>query len=262
MSKDELLQVIEEEICKAQAQTALLVKNLDSGETLLEHEADKSMVSASIIKVPIMLSALELVKEGGYSLHSKFEMPEAAILYDTEVFEYGGGKYTLDELLVWMIINSDNTAANFLIDILTPDRINDFCRRYSLNATRLERKMLDYKAVEAGRNNYTSVKDMELLFCALHNRSILTPGLCDYALSVLKRQRHKKLAMRYIGDEVEAVHKTGALDCLKHDTGIFYLKNTSYYFAAFVSGAPDDGYAARWIGRISALVYEYYKDSK
>lgn len=259
MVKNELVQQIENEIWSAKAKISLLIKDLDTNEILVAHEAESTVVSASIIKVPIMLTALELIQEGRYSPDSIIEMPETVILQDTQVFEYDSGRVTLDELLVWMIINSDNSATNCLIDLLTMDRINDFCRRVSLKSTKLERKMLDYKAMEAGWNNYTSAQDMNLVFEALSHKSILTPELCEYAISILKRQRHKQLALRYIADDVIVAHKTGDLDFLKHDVGIFYLDKAKYYFGAFVTDAISDVYAEKWIGRISKLVYEYYK---
>jgi beta-lactamase class A len=211
-----------------------------------------------MIKVPIMLTALEMVQERKLSTDSMIELPASTILEDTEVFEYGAGKYTIEELLVWMIINSDNTATNCLIDFITMDRINDFCQRMNLPCTKLERRMLDFKAVENGQNNYTSAGDMKALFKALYDQSILTPKLCDYAISILKRQRCKQNSMRYIKDEVIVAYKTGGLDFLNHDAGIFYLKNASYFFGAFVTESPDDDYGRRWIGRVSKLVYDYF----
>ena len=54
-----------------------------------------------------------------------------------------------------MIISSDNTACNVLIDILGMDNINSTIKSLNMNNTILERKMMDYKSIEAGKNNYT-----------------------------------------------------------------------------------------------------------
>ncbi len=259
MDKNELHKAVEKEITEAEAQVSLFVENLKTGEALISHKEDIPVVSASIIKVPILLTALERILKGELNKDSLITVPEAAILSDTEVFEYGEGRYTLDELLVWMIINSDNTATNCLIDLLTPDEVNRTCKNLALKNTKLERKMLDMDAVKNGYNNYTSAMDMKLVYKALYNKTILTPELCDYAISILLRQRHKQNSMRYITGEVKAAHKTGELDCLNHDAGIFYLKEADYYFGAFVWAAPDSVYGMKWIGRVSKLIYEYYR---
>ncbi len=259
MNRKELHTAVEREIEGAQAFVSFLVENLKTGEVLIAHKEDIPVVSASIIKVPVLITALEQIQKGKLKKTSLIQVCESAILEDTEVFEYKEGQYTLDELLVWMIINSDNTAANCLIDLLTKERINQTCRNLSLKNTRLERKMLNFEAVKWGYNNYTSAQDMGLVYRALYNKSILTPDLCDYAISILLRQRHKQNSMRYICDEVKIAHKTGELDFLNHDAGIFYLKEADYYFGAFVWDAPDHVYGMRWIGRVSKLVYEYYR---
>ncbi|QHQ61344.1 serine hydrolase [Anaerocolumna sedimenticola] len=259
MDKIALQKAVEEEIKEAQAKISLYIKNLKTGEVLFQHKEDLSVVSASIIKVPIMVAALEEIQKGVLSKDTLVTVPKSTILEDSEVFEYGERQYTLDELLVWMIINSDNTATNSLIDLLTMDKINQTCRQLNLKVTKLERKMLDFDAVKLGYNNYTSAMDMCLIYKALYDKSILTSDLCDYAVSILLRQRHKQNSMRYITDEVKIAHKTGSLDFLNHDAGIFYLKENDYYFGAFVWDAPDDVYGMKWIGRVSKMVYEYYR---
>lgn len=258
MDRKELLETIEKEIAGAQAKISLLVEDLNTGEVLFSYRKEIPVVSASIIKVPVMITALEQIRKGNLSKKTLITVHASTILEDTEVFEYGERQYTLDELLVWMIINSDNTAANCLIDLLTKEEINRTCQRLALRNTKLERKMLDFEAVKLGRNNYTSARDMKIVFQALYDKTILTPELCEYAFSILFRQRHKQNALRYISDAVAVAHKTGGLDFLNHDAGIFYLEDVRYYFGAFVWEAPDNVYGKRWIGRVSKAVYEYY----
>lgn len=262
MKKKQLQLKINKEIKNSEdekAKVSLLIYRLDEPEEVYSHNKDNRVISASLIKAAIMLTALGFIMEDKLNTNTPIQVSQDMILEDTEVFEYGAGSHTLDEILNWMIINSDNTAANVLIDYLGMDSINRYCRKLNLENTIIERKMLDFKAVELGLNNYTSAEDMLKIYKALNNHSILNDKLCDYALGILKRQRDKKLSMRYIYDDIKAAHKTGSLDYLRHDAGIFYLDNVTYYFGAFIYEAPSDDYASKWIGRISKLVYEYYK---
>ncbi|WMJ89381.1 serine hydrolase [Anaerocolumna sp. MB42-C2] len=259
MDKIALQKAVEKEIKGAQAKISLYIKNLKTGEVLFRYKEDLQVVSASIIKVLIMVTALEEIQKGALSKDTLISVTESTILEDSEVFEYGKREYTLDEILVWMIINSDNTATNCLIDLLTMDKINQTCKKLNLKSTKLERKMLDFNAVKIGFNNYTSAMDMCELYKSLYDQSILSEELCDYAVSILLRQRDKQNSMRYIPDDIKAAHKTGGLDFLNHDAGIFYLGESDYYFGAFVWEAPDDVYGRKWIGRVSKMVYEYYK---
>jgi beta-lactamase class A len=258
---DNLKQEIVKLISDAKAKVSLLIEDYNTDKAIISYDEDKKMVSASIIKVLILLATLEKVKSGVLTLDTVIPINAGNILEDTEVFELGEQDYTIDELLTWMIINSDNTATNYFIDLLTMDYINSYATNLSLKHTKLERKMLDFKAIDLGFNNYTSTFDMNILFKALYHQSILTPELCNYALSILKRQRHKQLSTRYIYDDVTIAHKTGSLDNLYHDAGIFYLGHVNYYFGMFVCDAENNDYAAKLIGRISKMVYEYYKKS-
>lgn len=147
---------------------SLLLADAGSGETLLEWDADRRVVSASTIKVAILLSALREVEQGRASLAEEIFVPAPHILPDSEVFDGGPQALTLDELLRWMIITSDNTATNALIRRLTMERVNAFCQAQGWGNTRLERCMLDYAAIDAGRNNYTSARDQCAMFRGIY----------------------------------------------------------------------------------------------
>ncbi|MFU0832501.1 MAG: Beta-lactamase2 domain-containing protein [Oscillospiraceae bacterium] len=265
MNESAFLHEIEQVIENADACVSLLVYDFTSERTVISHLPQKRVVSASTIKTPIMMTAFHLVQMGKLSLEQPISIPADKILYDTKVFEFGAAEYSLQELVTWMMINSDNTATNVLIDLLGMDEVNKYCASLGLKQTLLQRKMLDWKAIEAGRNNYTSASEQLKLFAELYHKTVLTPGLCELALSILKRQRDYSKALRYLcTDDAVFAHKTGELDFLGHDAGIFYLPKRDYYFGCFVTDAKDDTQenpvAARTIGRISKIVYNYLRE--
>ncbi len=264
MNKKELNEYIANEIALADANVSLFVKDMDTGETLYAYHENEAVSSASTIKVPIMLAALEQVRRGALTLEQRIPVNECEILDDTEVFEYGTCDCPLNELIYWMIVKSDNTSTNVLIETLGFAAINDMIHALGMKSTVLGRKMLDFEALKAGRNNLISAYDMALCYEALHRGTVLTPELCAFALGILKRQRSMNMFLRYIADDIEVAHKTGALDPdlghdrVAHDAGIFYLDNVRYYLGIFLTGAPDDKkYSRRLIGRLSKAVYEY-----
>lgn len=264
MKLTELRDYIENEIGDINAKVSLLVYDYTTGETPVSIDARRKLVSASTIKTPIMLTALDLVNKGVLTLTQPVPVPCEEILEDTEVLNCGQKECPLEELLTWMIINSDNTATNILIGLLGMDAVNSYCRSLGLSSTVLERKMLDWDAVAAGRNNYTSADDQRILFTKLYEKSILTPELCSLAMDILTRQRDYGSALRFLCDpQLSFAHKTGGLDYLRHDVGIFHLPARDYYFGCFVTDAADqtdeNAVAERLIGRISKAVYQYCK---
>ena len=65
-------------------------------------------------------------------------------------------EYKIYDLMMWMITKSCNSSTNILIKYLGFDKINKYCIEIGLNATKLERYMLDENAIKNGKNNYTS----------------------------------------------------------------------------------------------------------
>lgn len=80
-----------------------------------EKYSTEKLVSASTIKLPIMLAIFEEVKNKNINLNDTILVTKNDILDDTEIFENGEKYYSINELINWMIIESDNTATNVLL---------------------------------------------------------------------------------------------------------------------------------------------------
>lgn len=251
------------EIAAFPCQTSLLMTDLKTGETLHAVAAEMRCVSASTIKVPILLAALDEVMRGLRSLDDLMAVPPAEILPDTAVFERGVDAYSLWELLYWMIVESDNTATNCMIDALGYEAINAYSTNMlGLADTVCQRKMLDWPAIAAGRNNYTSAADQGLMYRRLYRGEILDAPLRETALDMLRRQRSMSSFLRYIPDAITLAHKTGGLDYLDHDAGIFYLSTRDFYLGIFTWDGPSvegDSRQKQFIGRLTKAVYETYR---
>lgn len=261
MTPTELDAFLRAEIAAFPCKTTLLMTDLKSGKTLHAIDADTRCVSASTIKVPILLCALEEVRQGMRSLSDMLDL--SLILPDTQVFELGQHAYSLWELLYWMIVESDNTATNRMIELLGYDAINSYTNSIlGLEHTQCNRKMLDWAAIEAGKNNYTSAADQGRMYARLYRGEILDAELREVALDMLRRQRSMDSFLRYIPDAVTLAHKTGGLDYLDHDAGIFYLPSRDYYLGIFTWDGPSpegDTRQKQLIGRLAKAVYDTYR---
>ena len=153
-------------------------------------------------------------------------------------------------------------AGGALLTLLGFDPINRYCAELGLTQSCVQRKMLDFAAVEAGRNNYTSPADLYRIFELLYHGKILTQPLRDVAFDFLGRSRSFDGLQRYIPDPVPVLHKPGGLDHLNHDAGIFLLEDNPYFLGIFTWDGPAlDGQPQqlRLIGRLSRMVYDYRK---
>ena len=116
-----------------------------------------------------------------------------------------------------MIILSDNTATNMLIDFIGMEEINKFIKDNNFSGSVLERKMMDAKAREAGLDNYTSAEDV---------RGILNILCKDpVALDMMKNQACNNKLPLYFAREMDFAHKTGELMHIEHDVGRMFFKD-------------------------------------
>lgn len=247
-------------IKNSSADIAVLVKDLKEDKVIFKYNEDKKYVSASIIKVPIMIEALSIVDLGEINLDDKFNIGDDNKVDFSVITEQDLKECTFEELIEWMIISSDNTATNVLIDILGLENINDRIKKLNMKNTLLERKMMDFKAIEYGRNNYTSLNDMLIAMEGLYRGVLISSEMSLKAIDILKNQRDNFMLKRYIRDNVTLANKTGELDKLNNDVGIFYTKNHNYFIGIFVHDVKKNKDAYEIIGKISKEVYDYYKN--
>lgn len=247
-------------IKNSSADIAVLVKDLKEDKVIFKYNEDKKYVSASIIKVPIMIEALSRVDLGEINLDDKFNIGDDNKVDFSVITEQDLKECTFEELIEWMIISSDNTATNVLIDILELENINDRIKKLNMKNTLLERKMMDFKAIEYGRNNYTSLNDMLIAMEGLYRGVLISSEMSLKAIDILKNQRDNFMLKRYIRDNVTLANKTGELDKLNNDVGIFYTKNHNYFIGIFVHDVKKNKDAYEIIGKISKEVYDYYKN--
>lgn len=244
---------------------AYVIADSLEGAPLHERLGDVPVPSASTVKTPILVTALELVRRGELTLNDRLEVRPEAILPDTRVFDRGERWYTLEELLFWMIAVSDNTATNVLLDAIGTDRVTGYCASLGLSGTLCRRKMLDFEAARSGRDNVTTALDQRKLFWLLQTETMLTPALCRTALDILSRQRSMDCLLRYVPNRAVFAHKTGGLDGVCHDCGLFLSLRRPLYVGVFTWDGPSpDGDAAqtqkKFIGRLGKAIFDVYKD--
>ncbi|MCL2007794.1 MAG: class A beta-lactamase-related serine hydrolase [Treponema sp.] len=243
-------------IGKAEGEVGLLVKNLNTGETLAYNE-DKAFTSASTIKVPILLALMDEVEAGRLDLNSPAPVSPEEVVPGAGIVQFlsTGLPLTISDHATMMIDLSDNTSTNKLISTLGFDVINGKCKALSLKDTVLGRKMMDFKAREEGKDNYTSCRDMLIIFESIH----ANPKKYEPALKILKQQIvNNLLPALTVPDEFDFAHKTGELPGVRHDVGIMYL-SAPIFVAYFSMGFKRELDTITLANEIGLLIYNEYK---
>lgn len=241
-----------------QAKYAFVVKNLRTGETAAYNEAVQ-VPSASLIKIFVMAEIMRQVRRGTLSLKHRLAVTESdKVPFSILTLLETGNTYTLRDLITLMIVQSDNTATNMLIDIAGADNINRLTAGLDLQGTALQRKMMDAAARQEGRENLTTAADMARTMELLFTGKVIDREASDYMLCILKKQLDTSMMMLDIPDDTVVAHKTGELERLDHETAIVYLRNCEYIFTVLVWEAATNNYARQVLGKVSRLVYDYF----
>ncbi len=183
--------------------------------------ADEQVTAASTIKVPVLAAALGEVNAGRLDLAQPVAIPSpraggAGVLHTLPSVS----TLSLADLLTLMIIVSDNTATNVVIDLLGLDCVNQFGAEAGLRGTMLRRKMMDTATAGRGRENVTTARDQATLLDAIAWRDLLPAPLRDFALQALERQQSADGLPALLPAGAVVAHKTGELPGIRHDVGI------------------------------------------
>lgn len=237
---------------------AFVIKNLSTGESLCYGE-NEVVSSASLIKIPIMGEVLRQVMEGSLSLDQRIIVNEKDKVPFSILNELtAGNSYSLKDVITLMIIQSDNTATNILIDLAGMNNINKFIKNIGLNNTVLMRKMMDFNARKDGRDNYTTAMDMTNILERIYNKELVNKDFSILMLDILKRQLDNSMIRLFIPEETIIAHKTGGLDGIEHDTGIVLNEKCDYIFSALTWNSDLTYISKATIGEMSRIVYDYF----
>ncbi|RDY23152.1 serine hydrolase [Romboutsia maritimum] len=216
--------------------------------------------SASTIKLVIMGAVMKEIKEGRINFDDKILLSRDKVCEGDGILKEldEDHQFTIKEIMTLMIILSDNTATNILIDLVGMDAVNKIGSDMGLKYTKLRRKMMDSEAVKNGRENTTTPKEMAKILNKIYSEEFIDENFSKIALDILKRQQVGNRLTLYMPEDVVVAHKTGDLDKLEHDVGIVYHELGNYIICILTKNLDTNKNGREVIGKISKLVYENF----
>jgi beta-lactamase class A len=267
---------IKTEIKKFKGKVTLFAKNLDTGATYGIGE-DERVRTASTIKVPIMAATFALVNDGKFKWTDELILTKEKKVGGAGILpEFGDGlKLTLRDAVHLMIMLSDNTATNLVLDHITADAVNEKLASFGLMNTHSLRKIngggesklfaSDWnKKPDGSPSRYgigvSTPREMVMLLEKIERGEIVSAEASKEMISILKRQQYHDGIARNV-KEMETAAKPGALDALRSDVGILYTKRGRIAIAITCDDIPTidwsvDNPAQLLMARLSLLVIE------
>lgn len=175
---------------------------------------NQTQSAASVIKLFILAAAYAQQKIGTINLDDTYTLSNADKVGGTGVIQNmpAGKTFTYRELLAYMIDESDNTAANIMIDALGGiDKVNAQIEKMGAHDTKLQRKMMDTKSIEAGRDNITSAADVGELLKKVYNHKLISKSDSAEFLDILNKNRDHDKLVRDLPTGAKVYNKTGIM---------------------------------------------------
>ena len=154
----------------------LYVEDCQSGE-IFTINPEHVFPSASVIKVPMLALLMRDAQQGLVDLDAPAPSTPATG-WRTGILCELGTDYTpsLRDLAKLMIVLSDNIATNEIMDVIGMERFNSFCREMGYQNITLMRKMMDFEAIQQGKNNYMCAGETGRLLSAISRGEIRQSG--------------------------------------------------------------------------------------
>jgi beta-lactamase class A len=253
---DAVLQKQVETIAAAHhGKVALFAKNLSTGATV-GINPDTVIQTASTIKLAALIEAFYQIKAGKKNLADKVTLRKEDQVGGSGILQFLRApiELTLEDVLTFMIVESDNTATNLAIDQLGLKNINQRIAAMGFTNTYFYKKV--YKPAEepmpADQKTYglgkTTAREIGEMLVSIDHCDLGDAPLCGKMLEILKKQQYREAVPRYLetsdtSEEPSAIaNKTGALNALRADVALVYTKSATILVSAFTYDNSDE----RW----------------
>ena len=214
--------------------------------------SDKAFVSASMIKLAVLCKYMDAVDNGQLNPTDRVALKNMKVVGGTGLIQTERhASYTYDELCRYMIMYSDNTATNVIINKLGQDAINERVQTLGCKNTSLNRQLM---ALNANTENWISARDAATILYKIKNGTAASSAMCAKALEYLSKQTDNEGMAEGISSGAFA-HKTGSLRSMRHDGGIVLGKHPYVIVALCDIGA---GNANRLMKEIAQKTDAYF----
>lgn len=250
-SKDQLLEIIKE----AGGEWGIVIEALDGKDSICLNDG-APFTAASVIKIPIMMAAFHEARCGNLRLDDAIVLGKKDKVGGSGVLKelHTGLQITLLDAINLMIVVSDNTATNLVMDAVGRERVNHYMNSKGCTGSRLEAHLM--RPNPRGPWNKITAKDITLLIRGLAEKTIENPGDCDSMISIMERQQYNEKLPRYLPQEAVCAHKTGEVRGVTHDAGIITGPKANFVIVCLSQNLEDTRVGIDVIGKVAKWAYD------
>ncbi|MDT2047363.1 serine hydrolase [Priestia flexa] len=230
----------------------------ETPEETIEQGATNVYPSASTIKLLVAIEACRQLDSGVILAHQTIGVKQSDIVGGDgllSVYPYSPTA-TVKELLILMLILSDNTATNLLIKLLGQECIQGCIKDLGLKNTQLNRQMMDIQASAEGRDNVTTAADLLTCLKVLYRKDVLSEPSRKLLKESLFNQRLRDKLPSMLNEKCFILNKPGHLHGITHDCGVLFTHHKRCYAVVLIDGLKHNEYGRRLIADLGQVISE------
>jgi beta-lactamase class A len=243
-----------------EGELGVFAKHLGTRETIAWN-ADVRFPTASVIKVAIMIEGFDQIARGALAADTVMTVRDAAKVGGSGVVRelHEGAELTVRDLIRLMIVVSDNTATNMLLERVGVAAVNKRLAAYGLKDTRLFRPTFEKKAdvdPELEREfglGMSTPRDMAALMEMIATGRAVNADTSAQMRAILEAQQDDRMLPRRLPfgtrdivvgnktgtDEEKLPDASGVRGHVRADVGMVRVDGATYVVAIFARRVKD-----------------------
>ena len=222
-------------------------------------QGKERVASASTIKLPILVAFFQDLDQGKIRLEEELVMTKELMAGGSGDMQHGQPetKFSALETATKMIVISDNTATNMLIERLGGmSELNQRFLAMGLTNTQLNNLLPDLTGT-----NTTSPEDLASLLIKIDNGELLSLRSRDRLLYIMSNVEKDTLLPQGLEADALIAHKTGDIKSVLAVVGTIDMPNGKRYIASMLVKRPSNSpQAQEFIQQASGIAYQYFKN--
>lgn len=247
----------------------IYVRHLPTGATVAI-DADTVFPTASMIKVPILLTLYDQVQQGRLSLDARVPYPDTLTYRYTEATDVvgymaAGDTLPLRELAFLMLTISDNHASLWIQALVGGGAaVNEWLDEHGFRHTRVNSRT---PGREQARSVYgwgqTTPREIAEALVMIREGRAVSPRASEEMYRMLTRSYWDQEALSQIPPTIQAASKQGFVDRSRSEVLLVNAPTGDYVLAIITKNQVDTGYqpgneGSRLLQAVSRAVYEHF----
>ncbi len=260
-----LQQLLENALKDFRGTAGVYVHHLKSGRSAAVN-ADTVFPTASMIKIPIMVSVFDGIRNGRMAYEQELVYRDSLKYDDGVVGSFKDGTVvTVSKVIMLMETLSDNTGSLWLQGITGGTRINTLMDSLGLKQTRVNSRT---PGREAFRGVYgwgqTTPREMASLMTMIREGRVFSQNASEKMYRILGRQFWENQGLSQIPPEIKTASKTGAVNQSRSEVTFVHAPHGEYVYCIITKNQQDaswkrDNEGYELIRNISALLWRYFE---